>query len=150
MYEIRAASPEHIADIAALFRASFRAVLPHLELHTPEEDVAFFGETVLPANHVLIAVEPGSGAIAGFIAFTAEWVNHLYIAPASQRQGIGRMLLERAKEQSTHLQLWTFQVNHNARQFYGALGFVEVAWTDGSRNEEREPDVLLEWRRAAG
>jgi hypothetical protein len=41
--------------------------------------------------------------------------------------------------------LWTFQVNGPARRFYERHGFVEVAQTDGSGNEEAEPDVRLEW-----
>ena len=33
-----------------------------------------------------------------------------------------------------------------ARQFYEARGFIASEFTDGSRNEEREPDVLYVWR----
>jgi hypothetical protein len=43
------------------------------------------------------------------------------------------------------LMLWTFQRNARARQFYEARGFVAAELTDGSRNEEREPDALYRW-----
>ena len=46
------------------------------------------------------------------------------------------------------LRLWVFQKNTAALAFYRARGFREVERTDGSRNEEREPDVLLAWSRA--
>jgi hypothetical protein len=46
------------------------------------------------------------------------------------------------------LQLWTFQRNTAARRFYGRLGFVAVEQTDGSRNEEDEPDVRYRWQPA--
>jgi hypothetical protein len=44
--------------------------------------------------------------------------------------------------------LWTFQRNALARRFYEKEGFVAVRETDGSGNEEREPDVLYLWKRA--
>jgi len=40
---------------------------------------------VLPNNRVWIAEAEGN--LAGFIAFANGWVNHLYVAPAFQRQG---------------------------------------------------------------
>jgi hypothetical protein len=52
-----------------------------------------------------------------------------------------------AKERSPGgLGLWAFQVNKPARRFYERHGFVAVTFTDGSGNEEREPDVRYEWR----
>jgi hypothetical protein len=44
--------------------------------------------------------------------------------------------------------LWTFQKNVAARRFYEDRGFQAVEETDGSRNEEREPDVHYVWRRS--
>ena len=43
------------------------------------------------------------------------------------------------------LTLWTFERNARAWAFYEARGFVASEFTDGSRNEEREPDVLYAW-----
>jgi hypothetical protein len=45
------------------------------------------------------------------------------------------------------LELWAFQRNTNARDFYESQGFHAVQCTDG-RNEENEPDVKYEWERA--
>ena len=39
--------------------------------------------------------------------------------------------------------LFTFQRNERARAFYEAHGFRIVNLSDGSRNEEGEPDVLV-------
>jgi putative acetyltransferase len=60
---------------------------------------------------------------------------------------MGCALLDIAKAVSGSLQLWTFQRNIAARRFYEARGFVAVEETDGSHNEEREPDVLYRWDR---
>ena len=44
------------------------------------------------------------------------------------------------------LTLWIFHDNVRARRFYEARGFIASEFTDGSRNEERTPDVLYKWR----
>ena len=44
------------------------------------------------------------------------------------------------------LSLWTFQVNGAARRFYERHGFTEVERTDGSHNDEHEPDVRYVWQ----
>jgi len=72
----------------------------------------------------------------------------LYILPHRQRQGVGRALIKIAQAASPVLMLWTFQRNAPARRFYATHGFVAIRETDGSRNEEREPDVLYRWRGA--
>ncbi len=84
-------------------------------------------------------------AIEGFIAFRSGWVDHLYVDPARQRQGLGKALLAISMKRGTPLRLWVFQRNAAAIDFYRACGFREIERTDGSRNEEREPDMLMEW-----
>ena len=43
----------------------------------------------------------------------------------------------------------SFQKNIAARRFYERNGFVVIEETDGAGNEEREPDVLYEWRKGS-
>ncbi|MYU47846.1 GNAT family N-acetyltransferase, partial [Streptomyces sp. SID7803] len=43
------------------------------------------------------------------------------------------------------LALYAFQRNAAARAFYERHGFIAVAFDDGSRNEEKEPDVRYRW-----
>jgi ribosomal protein S18 acetylase RimI-like enzyme len=72
----------------------------------------------------------------------------LYVAVDHQGEGIGRRLLELAKSRSLGLlELYTFQVNEKAVAFYLANGFEIVDGSDGSRNEELEPDYRLSWAR---
>ena len=143
MLAIRQADDGDIAAVARLFRVVRVACLPYLpDLHTPEEDLAFFRERVFAECEVWIA-----GAMDGFIAFRPGWVDHLYIRPQAQRCGIGTALLAQAMTAHSPLRLWTFQKNTAALAFYRARCFREVERTDGSGNEEREPDVLLEWSR---
>jgi len=86
-------------------------------------------------------------AMTGFIAFREGWIDQLYVLPGAQGRGIGTSLLEIAQHAFDHLQLWTFQRNANARRFYQARGFALLRETDGSGNEEKEPDALYRWTR---
>jgi hypothetical protein len=44
------------------------------------------------------------------------------------------------------LTLRCFAQNTGARAFYAANGFIAVDESDGSSNEEKEPDVTFVWR----
>src|SRR5262245_14497293 len=133
-------------DAAAMVRRpTFHHAFPWLpELHTPEEDRWFFRERLFPTCEVWGAEGPG---LVGIIAFSKGWINQLYVLPTAQRRGIGTALLDVARSKLARLELWTFQRNAPARQFYESRGFVLIEETDGSHNEEREPDARYLWSR---
>jgi len=129
--------------IALIHRLSRDVSLPFLSAkHTFEEDCVFFRTRVFPMCEVWVME---TDEIFGFIAFHEGWVDHLYIHPREQRRGLGRTLLQIAKERFSGLQLWTFQKNLGARRFYEGQGFRLVTETDGSANDEGEPDALYRW-----
>jgi putative acetyltransferase len=141
---IRRLSLDEMDRVAQLHRASFDARLPWLAgLHTPEEDRAYFRDHVYPTSAVHGAFE--GGALLGFMALRACWIDQLYVAPGQQGRGIGSRLIALAKAASPVLQLWTFQRNTGARRFYAHHGFVAVEERDGSDNEEGEPDIRYQW-----
>ena len=85
--------------------------------------------------------------VVGEMTLDGEKVNALYLDPDWRGRGIGDRFVALAKVLSpTGLTLWTFQVNHPAHRFYERHGFVAAERTDGSGNEEREPDVRYVWR----
>ena len=145
-FQIRAAREEDAATIAQVHIDARRVAMPWLPvLHSFEDAVRFFGDFVIP-NQVVLVAEAEEGVV-GFIAIEGSFVEHLYIAPSHQGIGIGETLLSRAKElRPEGLMLWTFDGNHRARGFYEKRGFIAVEFTDGSRNEERTPDVRYEWK----
>jgi ribosomal protein S18 acetylase RimI-like enzyme len=146
MHAIRQAKTRDADAVARLHRLVRRASLAFLpDLHTPDEDLWFFRNRVFAECEVWIAE---GDAIDGFIAFRAGWVDHLYVRPECQRQHIGTLLLAQAMQTHPLLRLWTFQRNETAIRFYRTRGFREIERTDGSRNEEREPDTLFEWMRS--
>jgi GNAT superfamily N-acetyltransferase len=144
--DIRRLERAEMAAAARVHRAAFDDRLPWLAgLHSPDQDRAFFTDHVFATCEVWGAWDLMT--LTAFIAFRDGWVDHLYVLPSHQGRGLGGGLLQIAKDRYPELRLWTFQRNALARRFYEARGFVVIETTDGSRNDEREPDVLYGWRR---
>ncbi|MEP6836694.1 MAG: GNAT family N-acetyltransferase, partial [Bradyrhizobium sp.] len=87
------------------------------------------------------------GRLVGFIAVSGEWVDQLYLDPASTGRGIGSRLLADATAALPVTKLYCFQSNSGARRFYERHGFRAEAFGDGTQNEEGLPDVLYVRRR---
>jgi GNAT superfamily N-acetyltransferase len=146
--EIEAATHADAVAVAATFGAARRAAMPWLpRLHSAAEDRRYFADHVIGECDVLVVRRERS--VVAFLALKDDMVEHLYVRPEEQRAGIGSALIEEAKSRRpSGLRLWVFQRNDGARAFYARHGFAEMRLTDGADNEEREPDVLLEWHRA--
>jgi GNAT superfamily N-acetyltransferase len=142
---IRRALPPDAGEVAEVFLASRRDGLPYLpELHTDAETQQWIARLIHDAEVWVAELE---GRIAGLMVLDGEHLDQLYVAPGAQGGGVGSRLVELAKLRSPRrLLLWAFQRNQRARAFYERRGFVTVELTNGSANEEREPDVLYEWR----
>jgi putative acetyltransferase len=139
-----------LADMPALARLNqhtIRTSLPFVpEVHPMHEVESYFAGPFFAKAEFWLA-EDAAGEPVGYIAFRPDFVEHLFIHPSSQGQGVGLALLEKAREGAFELSLWTFQQNLRARRFYEKHGFVVVVETDGQDNEEKLPDVLYRWRR---
>jgi GNAT superfamily N-acetyltransferase len=108
---------------------------------------AYIRDVVVPLRETWVAEDSGTGAIVGLMVLAGDVLSQLYLAPDWRGRGIGDRFVTLAKEHSPRgLTLWTFQVNKPAHRFYERHGFVEAERTDGSGNEEREPDVRYVWR----
>ena len=113
-------------------------------IHTRAEDVSFCA-SMIDRGWVTVAQQD---RVCGFLAQAGDEVNCLYVTNDAQGQGIGKVLLDHAKDTVDRLELWTFQANERARRFYAREGFVETDLTGGQRNDEKLPDVFLVWERA--
>lgn len=141
---VRKANSSDVEGIVNIHRTARERAMPWLPvLHTKVEDFKYFKTRVLPDQTVNVVIVDDK--VVGFAACKDDWLNHLYIEPDYWRRGIGGMLISTAKASSDGLQLWTFQKNTMARQFYLANGFTEVELTDGQSCEEKMPDVRMMW-----
>ena len=151
---LRRARPDDAPNLAEVHTTARRISIPFLpHLHTDAETVRWMAEVVVPTMEVWVAeatqTPPGcftSGELAGFLALDGEMIDHLYVAPQLQRNGIGSRLIDKAKQlRPDRLGLYCFAMNAPARAFYEARGFVPIEFSDGERNEEKLPDVLYRW-----
>jgi len=145
---LRPATPVDVAAIAAVHLAARAAAPMPPAVHGPDEVRAHLAARL---RHDECWVAEAGGRVAGYARFTATWLDDLYVDPARQGVGVGSALLDLVKaRRPAGFGLWVFETNVPARAFYAARGLVEREHTDGSGNEERAPDVRMEWLPADG
>jgi GNAT superfamily N-acetyltransferase len=142
---IRLAGTHDLDTIADVFVASFAGLTFLPRLHTDTDTRRWIREEMAPRHEVWVAEQ--DGGIVGFAALSGDLLGHLYVHPDAQNRGVGTALLGLMKaERPSGFRLWTFQRNEGARRFYERNGCQVVELTDGSGNEEKEPDVLYLWQ----
>ena len=142
---IRPATAADAGAVADVYLTSFHATYDFPLAHTDDEVRAWIGNAVADGG-TWVALD-AAGAVVGMMTLKPGDLDQLYVRPDRLGEGIGRRLLELAKEQSPDgLTLYTFQVNDRARRFYERNGFVAEWFGDGSANEEGQPDVRYVWR----
>jgi ribosomal protein S18 acetylase RimI-like enzyme len=146
---LRTATQDDSERIANIYLISRKFFLPYAPVGQTDDSVrSWIRDRLVPTGDVTVAVIDGSPI--GFLAVSRGefygWIDHLYLDPSTVGLGIGSSLLTEAK---THLagpiRLYTFQANEGARRFYRRHGFREIELSDGASNEEKTPDVLMEW-----
>jgi putative acetyltransferase len=96
--------------------------------------------------HASIWIAESAGQVAGFIVVRENdgCLDQIFVAPAMQHQGVGTILLNKAKELSPDgIYLDTLQSNTNARRFYEKHGFQpgQVSMNPNSG----QPDIEYRW-----
>jgi len=147
-FSIRKATPEDAPALADIHVRARRESMPYLpDIHSPEDVLAWIRE-IAPQHEQVWVAEDGK-RVVGFFMLSDDFLYHLYVYPEHHGQGAGSLLFDRVKELAPDgFRLWVFQRNTQAREFYEHRGMQVIELTDGSRNEEREPDALYEWRPA--
>lgn len=124
--------------------AAAAGTIPPLR-HSDGEVNGWVADLLIPRCECWLAERPPD-AVVGILVLKGAWIDQLYVDPDHTRVGIGTQLIAVAKrERPGGLRLWTFLSNEDAQRFYVRGGFQEVQRTDGSRNEERAPDVQFAW-----
>jgi len=141
---IRDGSRADTEPLTTLYLRSRTTAMPWLV--SPHEPATrwWMEHVVLAAQRVWVA--QSSDRVLGFAALAGHWLEQLYVDPEAQSGGVGRALLDAVKDCSPEgLMLHVFTRNVRARRFYQAAGFILTDTSDGSRNEEREPDCTYTW-----
>ena len=146
---IREYRNEDFDAVTILWRISREKSIPEFQLekgHFFFEDRDYFQKQVV--KNIQIWVVESQNYPVGFMAMNNDFVDQLYIDPDHQRRGIGRSLLNLARQLSPeHVWLYTLQVNTSAREFYEKNGFVAEKFGI-SPPPESEPDVEYHWRKS--
>lgn len=139
-----AADAGAVADVHLRARAA--APMP-AAVHTDTEIRAWLASRVSGPTGDEVWVAEVAGRVVGYARFTRTWLDDLYVDPDHSGRGVGSALLDLVKARHPDgFGLWVFVSNAPALAFYAAHGLVERERTDGSGNEERAPDVRMEWR----
>jgi putative acetyltransferase len=68
-------------------------------------------------------VYESGGRVVGFLALIGTEVGAVFVDPDYQGRGIGRSLMDRARDSRPVLELNVFEANGIGRRFYAAYGF---------------------------
>lgn len=66
------------------------------------------------------------GRVVGFVALLGNEVGAIFVNPNQQRRGVGRQLMDKAKELRGELVVEVFKANTMGRAFYAKYGFTPI------------------------
>lgn len=138
---------EHdIGNVVALWYRAWHHAFP--DLHHPDPLSTWerrFRDDLVRRGTIWVAEVCDS--IVGFIVVMRQdnYLDQMFVDPAHHQQGIGTLLLVKAKELCPHgLVLHTLQKNAPARKFYERHGF--TAGRRGSNTINGLPNVEYRWQ----
>ena len=83
--------------------------------------------------------------IQGFLGLNGEYIEGIFVSEGAQSRGIGKCLLDCAKDRKPALRLNVYQKNVRAIRFYRREGFqIRRSGLDAATGE---PDYEMLWRR---
>lgn len=75
----------------------------------------------------LVWVAEKQDCIVGFCVRFDDNIGALYVAQQARSEGIGKRLLDLAKEDRDWITVWAYEMNTRARRFYRREGLVEIS-----------------------
>jgi len=130
--------------VVKLWRDTKFKTLNIVDKHSEEDYGHYLNNYLHHRYRIRLCLE--ADKVIGMIVYSKTEINQLYIDIDYQGKGIGRRLLDEAKEYcDEYLILHTFRVNTNAVMFYKNAGFKIIDF--GSDNEEGLPDYTMKWQK---
>ncbi len=139
-FALRRGVASDTVPLTDLYLRSRSTAMPWLAtVHDRAETLSWMMQRVLSEQQVIVAQE--RERLLGFAALDGDWLVQLYVDSDVQGGGVGQALFSAVKASRPEgFSLHTFTRNTRARLFYEAHGRVMTEQSDGSRNEENEPD----------
>ena len=103
-----------------------------------------FVKEILPQAEVY--VYENDKKIQGFIGLNVEYIEGIFVAVEMQSRGIGKLLLDYAKDRKSKLLLKVYQKNTRAVRFYQREGF-EIQ-SEGVDDDTGEKDYAMIWQQS--
>ena len=98
---------------------------------------------ILPQAEIYVYEDDNTSQIGGFIGLTDNYIEGIFVREAIQSKGIGKQLLNYAKEIKSSLRLNVYQKNTRAITFYQREQFVICSEIiDDSTNEK---EFIMTW-----
>ncbi|WP_244445215.1 acetyltransferase [Microvirga sp. BSC39] len=133
MLTVRQSRSSDLETLFNIWLAAVRATHSFLS----EADVELYANVVrsdyLPHAELWVAVDVLDAPVA-FMGMTGAMIDALFVAPEQHGKGVGRLLVQHAREREGVLTVDVNEQNEGARAFYRRLGFQETGRSelDGS------------------
>ena len=138
---IRQATTTDFPELADIYHDASLIAHPFIDPQFIARDRLHVRDELLPLNQSYLVER--NGDILGYISLTEHHVNGLFVKVEHQREGIGRSLIEYAKERHPHLELCCFIDNYQAQRFYHAMDF-EIVQEQHNR-ELKFDEYVMRW-----
>ena len=136
--------PKYAEQTVKMWRNSKERAIGQKESHSFKSHIHFLNDILPGLFQIDLALI--EERVVGMIAYNETEISQLYVHIDYQGIGIGQLLLNKVKAQSSgKLTLYTFEVNKHAQQFYEKNGFKIIG--RGHENEEKLPDIQYEWNK---
>ena len=141
---IRPFKPIDIDSVMSIWLSGNIEAHPFVPESYWHENFSLVKEAILKSETHVAEID---NTIVGFIGLQDDFIAGLFIDKRYRSQGIGKQLLERAKQHHDHLSLLVYAENIRAYAFYEREGFVAVQHS--LDNETNNYEFLMIWPDAA-
>ena len=121
---IRRYDPDDLSELLSVWYDAVQVAHPFWSAEHFEQERRDISEEFLPIAETWVF--ESEGRVVGFISVMDDEVGGLFVAPQSQRSGIGGALMDHVWATRGYLELDVFEANELGRAFYDAYGFEVV------------------------
>lgn len=139
---IRALQKADIDSVAEIWLDTNRKAHAFIPASYWERNFASVKEMLPQAEVYVYETDMG---IQGFLGLNGEYIEGIFVSEQAQSRGIGKCLLDCAKDRKPALRLNVYQKNVRAIRFYQREGF--QIQREGLDAATGEPDYEMLWRR---